>query len=125
MATTHHKEPAMYRSSRSLGDVNVLGHTVRAVYWDDAPFTHKPGVTLYLTGPNGSVSGRGPKAWPLQERRRRRANAKGVYRTWTNGVTITMPTLTFRQAYRLRRLGALRLYRGLAALYRLPLRVTQ
>ena len=85
--------------------------------------TVRPGLRLSLEGPNGSPAGSGPKAWPgHMPVRRYRSNhhwAKtgwarrnhGHY-SWTNSLYIPLPHIKWMRAYKLRRLGALRLYQA-------------
>lgn len=101
----------MANALQSLSTRLLRGHRVRIVFVHDArAATYKPEVHVYLAGPNGSASGWGPKAWPLQERLRRRRD--GSYRrSWSSGLTVPIPHVTWRAGYRLRRVGGLRAYR--------------
>lgn len=108
-------------------DIRIRQHTVRIVTTseDYGSSTFRPGVRFFLTGPNGSPAGIGPKAWPGHMRVRQFRNAHNWAKTgwarqfrgtgagysWTNSLYVPLPHIKWRQAYRLRRFGALHLYR--------------
>ena len=98
-------------------DIGVVGHTIRVVRsLNGRAGTYYPTIRLSLTGPNGSVSGYGPKGFP---RWMSRLTKMDRYYTsgWSNSITITLPHLRFRHAYKLKRFGGLWLYRETQAFY--------
>ena len=112
-------------------DFQIGRHTVRLVTTstDYGSGMFRPGIRLFLKGPNGSPAGIGPKAWPLHWRIRRfrdnHAWAKtGWHRRnhghygWSSDIYIPVPHLKWHQAYRLRRFGGLRVYGALYPIYK-------
>lgn len=108
-------------------EFRIRKHFVRVVTTstDYGSGTYRPGIHLFLRGPNGSPNGCGPKAWPLHMRIRRfradhqwaktgwhkRNTGPGHGYGWTNAIYIPVPHLTWARAYKLRRFGGLRLYK--------------
>jgi hypothetical protein len=92
-------------SNTRAQDVKLGAHTVRlsATLNDGGSGMYRPHVTFFLRGPNGSIAGTGPKPFPLLKR---------------TSFSVTLPHLSWGTAYRLRRVGSLRLYRLIAKGYR-------
>ena len=102
-------------------DVKIGKHTVRIVTTsrDYGSGMFRPGVRLFLGGPNGSPRGHGPKAWPGHMAVRRFRSTHRWAKTgwakrnngqygWTNSIYLPVPHLKWHQTYRLRRLGGTR-----------------
>lgn len=104
-------------------DIQLGAHTLRVVttYQDYGSGTFRPGVHLFLKGPNGSVNGIGPKAFPLHNRVRRfRSRHPRLWTGWhkrnhspyygTLNLYVPVPHLTDRLYYgrRLYRVPGLR-----------------
>lgn len=100
--------------------IRIRKHEVRIVTTseDYGSSMFRPGLRLFLTGPNGSVSGRGPKAWPGHMAVRRFRSSHHWAKTgharrfnghygWTNDLYIPLPHISWARA---RRLHAGRLY---------------
>lgn len=106
-------------------DLRIGRHTVRIVTTsrDYGSGMFRPGVRLYLSGPNGSPAGTGPKAWPGHMRVRNLRNwirsrtGRGAYRGWTNTLYLPVPHLRWGTCYRLRRVGGLAVYNALYPVY--------
>lgn len=104
--------------SKHLGTITVRGHQVRFVLDTHARAgCYSPELHVYLHGPNGSPAGFGPKGWPAllvrafePGRAWRRRNRPGAKPGWSNMLAVRLPHLTWWRAYRLRRIGAIRLY---------------
>lgn len=112
-------------------DFNIGQHTVRVVttFTDYGSGLYRPGIRFFLTGPNGSPAGRGPKAWPLHMKIRRfRSRHKwaktGWHRRfngqygWTSCIYIPLPHMTWQLGYKLRRVGGIRLHLAIYRAYR-------
>lgn len=88
-----------------LGTIKARDHEVRFVFdLDSYGGVYSPEIHVYLVGPNDSRAGRGPKGWPTWLR-------FGNRETWSDSLAVPVPHLTWRRAYKLRRYGALRLYK--------------
>ena len=76
-------------------DFTIGSHKVRVsfIFYD----WRKPYFIFYLSGPNGSSSGFGPKPWPFKLGR-------------TGSFKVPMPYFSWMRAYRLRRVGGIRLH---------------
>jgi hypothetical protein len=117
------KENAMsfHRLTLRLG-----AHTVLVVYNASGEGgTYCPVLNFYLSGPNGSIAGTGPKPWPrflarFDASRRYNDRFRGGYRP-ERALTLRLyvPHVSFATGYRLRRFGGLVAYRACQkALYR-------
>lgn len=106
-------------------DFRIGSHVIRLVTTavDYGSGCYRPGIRLFLSGPNGSPAGTGPKAWPLhmalRSFRSRHSSLwfgwhkrYGFVPTWTNCLYLPVPHIRWSTAYRLRRIGALSLYRA-------------
>jgi hypothetical protein len=108
----------------------IRRHTIRVVTTTDdyGSGCYRPGLRLFLDGPNGSPNGTGPKAWPLHMRIRRfrsvhRWAKTGWHRRnhghygWTNCIYVPLPHVSWAQGYKLRRLGGIRLHLAVQRAY--------
>lgn len=95
-------------------DIIVGAHKIRIVLdLNSRSGCYSPAVNAYLSGPNGSPAGVGPKSWPMplpwlfgvryDKHAPRKRNASMLQ--------FRVPHLTFMRAYKLRRVGGLKLYR--------------
>jgi hypothetical protein len=112
----------------------VLGqHVLRVVstHNDYGSGCYRPGLHLFLKGPNGSISGTGPKGFPLHWKIRKlrarfpRLLTYGWHRRYpghmrgaSNSLYVPIPHLRWQEAYKLRRFGGLWLYGKLYPWYR-------
>jgi len=87
-------------------DVKIRKHEVRiSVSYNGRFGMYDPHVTLFLRGPNGSVSGHGPKPWP--------------WKIGTgNAVRIPLPHVKWATGYRLRKIGGIAVYKTISRAYR-------
>jgi hypothetical protein len=85
-------------------DVKLGAHTVRLSISRDngGSGCYGPEALLFLSGPNGSISGTGPKPWPL-------------FRKLT--LKVRLPHISWATGYRYRRVGGLRAYKLVYRLY--------
>lgn len=109
------------RQSRHLGTITVRGDEYRFVF--DVNGKHgcyHPILHVFRKGPNGSPAGIGPKGWPNWLVK---LTAHGRDRThWSSSLTFNLPCLYWHRAYKLRKIGGLKLYRAVYNLYHLPLK---
>lgn len=109
---------------------SVGAHDVRLVTTteDYGSSTYRPGLRLYLSGPNGSIAGTGPKGWPLHNRIRRFRSRHAWAKTgwhkrnnghygWTDALYIPLPHITWAWGYRWRKVGGLQAYQLVYRLY--------
>lgn len=113
---------------RRAFEFHVRKHRVRVVYvknWYGGMYD--PHLLIFLTGPNGSINGVGPKPWPrawcwIVQRlykspwlKRRDITDYTVRERLT--LHVSLPHLPWWRAYTLRRLGGLRLHNLIYRLY--------
>lgn len=99
-------------------DFNIGAHTVRVcICLNGKGGMYEPHLSLHLKGPNGSISGRGPKGWPKFMWRMFPYYDRKPGR-WSSVIEIPLPHVTWAQARKTRKIGGMKLYTVISCGYR-------
>lgn len=104
--------------SKHIGTIKVGSEEFRFVFDPESRGgCYSPALKVFRKGPNGSPAGIGYKQWPALLHKLFPAGSG-----WTNMLLVRLPYVSFARAYKLRRIGALKVY---AANQRFYYRITR